>query len=188
VDGVISLFDFGLDGPPSGRWETVDGTVHFISGTAGDHLVGLQASFELVWCTGWEEKANEYLVRLLGLPGPLPYVTFDTHYGRSRTSPPPGPSAPAPADRPGAGSAPERVGSSSERHWKLDAIEAHAGGRPLAWVDDGLTEACHDWASVRPAPTLLVPTEPPTGLGSEHVEELAAWATSLAQVHPRRWP
>ena len=39
-------------------------------GHAAEHLQTLRADFELVWCTGWEEKANEYLPQLLGLPAP----------------------------------------------------------------------------------------------------------------------
>jgi hypothetical protein len=171
VDGVISLFDFGLDGPPPGRFETVDGMVHFISGTAGEHLLGLQAQFDLVWCTGWEEKANEYLVGLLGLAQPLPYLTFETHYARWPAGGPASPQPPTAPEPP--------TESAPERHWKLDAIEAHAGERPLAWVDDGLTPACQEWAVARAAPTLLVPTEPATGLGPDHVQALAAWASSL---------
>jgi len=157
VDGVISLFEFGLDNPPPGAFHTVDGIAHFISGTAGDHLLALRADFELAWCSGWEEKANEYLPRLLGLPGPLPFLTFGD---------------PEPPNGNGAGP----VG-----HWKLDAIEAYAGPRPLAWVDDALTDACRRWAARRPAPTLLVATHPSTGLGREHVLELTAWARRLPE-------
>jgi hypothetical protein len=76
VDGVISLF--GFDEPPSGsaaRFELVDGMVHCISLSAGDRLMRLTEHFELVWATGWEEKANDYLPNILGLPE-LPYLTF----------------------------------------------------------------------------------------------------------------
>jgi hypothetical protein len=174
VDGVISLFGFGPDLPTPGRFQTVDGVAHFISGTAGDHLLALGASFELVWCTGWEEKANEYLPHLLGLPGPLPYLTFETHYARS---PGPGsdPASPAPADA----GPPPSAGPGNGRHWKLDAIEAHAGLRPLAWIDDCHTEDCRAWAAARSSQTLLVSTEPTRGLGVDHVRELVAWARSL---------
>ncbi len=55
----------------------VDGIAHFLSATAGEHLRSLDDDFELVWCTGWEEKANEYLPLALGLPAELPVVIFD---------------------------------------------------------------------------------------------------------------
>ncbi len=35
-------------------------------------------------------------------------------------------------------------------HWKLDAIEDHAGpDRALAWIDDAFDESCHRWARRR---------------------------------------
>ena len=85
VDGVISLFGFDPARPPLGRFEMVDGIAHFLSATAGEHLRELSGQFELVWCTGWEEKANEYLPLALGLPGPLPHVIFDACERPART-------------------------------------------------------------------------------------------------------
>jgi hypothetical protein len=147
VDGVISLFGFDPARPPAGRFEFVDGIAHFLSATAGEHLRELAHEFELVWCTGWEEKANEYLPLALGLPGALPHVTFD------------------PCERPG------------DEHWKLAGIDAYAGpSRPLAWIDDAHDERCTAWAGGRQAATLLVATEPPVGLTQAHVAELLMWA------------
>jgi hypothetical protein len=77
VDGVISLF--GFEEPPeraSARFELIDGMVHCISLAAGKRLLRLCEDFELVWATGWEEKANYYLPTLLGVPE-LPHLTFD---------------------------------------------------------------------------------------------------------------
>jgi hypothetical protein len=77
VDGVISLF--GFDQPPSreqARFELVDGMVHCISIAAGERLKRLAGLYDLVWATGWEEKANDYLPNILGLPE-LPHVSFD---------------------------------------------------------------------------------------------------------------
>jgi hypothetical protein len=125
----------------------VDGVAHFMSATAGQHLRELSRDFELVWCTGWEEKANEYLPPVLGLPAPLPYLAFERAVGRA------------------------------DGHWKLAAIEAFAGpSRPLAWIDDAHDERCAAWARARGAPTLLVATEPAVGLTETHVLDLLAWA------------
>lgn len=147
VDGVISLFGFDHASPPAGRFEIVDGIAHFLSASAGAHLRELSAEFDLVWCTGWEEKANEYLPGVLGLPGPLPHLVFERNPGRSNG------------------------------HWKLAAIDLYAGPeRPLAWVDDAHDHRCHAWAEARSAPTLLVGTEPAIGITSEHVDELRIWA------------
>jgi hypothetical protein len=77
VDGVISLFGFEEKPDRSHtKIEMVDGVPHLISLPAGDRLRRLGELFELVWATGWEEKANFYLPNLLGLPE-LPHISFD---------------------------------------------------------------------------------------------------------------
>ena len=76
IDGVLSLFGFASDSRPPGTWLNVDGIVHLISATAAEHLQRLGAAYQVVWCSGWEEKANEHLVAALALGGPLPYLTF----------------------------------------------------------------------------------------------------------------
>jgi hypothetical protein len=77
VDGVISLF--GFEQPPDAseaRYELVDGTMHCISLAAGGRLRRLAEHYELIWATGWEDKANYYLPLILGLPE-LPHLSFD---------------------------------------------------------------------------------------------------------------
>jgi HAD domain in Swiss Army Knife RNA repair proteins len=162
IDGVISLF--GLPGharpihptgdsaarpgsaPPEGGLHSIDGIPHFLSATAAAHLLSLAEDFDLVWASGWEERANEHLPRLLGLPGGLPFLRFERSPGRSHA------------------------------HWKLAAIDAYAGLRPLAWIDDAFNQACHEWAGERASPTLLVSTAPEEGLTAREAELLAAWA------------
>jgi hypothetical protein len=148
IDGVISLFGFDLDVCLDGSWHLVDGIAHFLSSTAPAHLQRLTDWFDPVWCSGWEEKADEHLPALLGVPR-LPHLSFDRNPGRANG------------------------------HWKLTAIDAHAGDRPLAWVDDALDETCDAWASRRPAPTLLMRTDPAVGLTDDGVEELVRWARKL---------
>lgn len=149
VDGVISLFGFAPDKCPAGSWHQIDGIAHLLSVEAAGHLLDLRSDFDLVWCTGWEERADEHLPHLLGLPR-LPWLSFDRNPGRSRA------------------------------HWKLEAIDAHAGPtRPVAWVDDALDGACEEWASAREAaggPTLLVHTEPAKGLTAAERDVLRDWA------------
>jgi HAD domain in Swiss Army Knife RNA repair proteins len=153
VDGVISLFGFDPAQPPAGRFQVVDGIAHFLSATAGEHLRRLSQSFEPVWCTGWEEKANDYLPLALGLPEALPYLSF------------------------------ERTADPAHAHWKLAAIEAYATpSRPLAWIDDAHDATCAAWADARQAPTLLVRTDPAIGLTGEHVAELLNWARVPARL------
>ncbi|MBS1885554.1 MAG: hypothetical protein JSU06_00015 [Actinobacteria bacterium] len=77
VDGVISLFGYDEPPPPSeARFQLVDGMLHCISLRAGERLGRLGEHFDLVWATGWEEKANFYLPEMLGL-AELPYLSFD---------------------------------------------------------------------------------------------------------------
>ena len=150
VDGVISLFGFNPSRPPSGRWQTVDGVAHFLSGTAGAHLRRLWEVYEPAWCTGWEEKADEYLPHALGLERRFPHLSF-------------------------ASAVPTVAG-----HWKLEAIDRYAGeNRALAWIDDAHEERCHAWAAARPGPTLLIGTDPATGLTDAHVSRLLDWASAL---------
>ena len=150
VDGVISLFGFDHASPPAGRYQLVDGITHYLSNTAGEYLRRLSAAFELAWCTGWEEKANDYLPLALGLDGPFPHVVFD------------------PTERP------------THAHWKLGGIDRHVEPtRPLAWIDDAHDERCVSWAASRPAPTLLVTTDPAVGLTEPEVDRLLAWAGTL---------
>jgi hypothetical protein len=134
-----------------GRFQLVDGIAHFLSVTAGESLLALSDEYELVWCTGWEEKANDYLPFALGLPGPLPLIAFDG------------------------------VARPPAAYWKLAGIDAYAGAdRPLAWIDDAHDPRCADWARSRAAPTLLLATDPAVGLTRDHVQQLLAWARAIA--------
>jgi hypothetical protein len=165
IDGVVSLFGFAPHAAPAGSFHSIDGIPHFLSATAAAHLLALGEIFELVWCSGWEERANEYLPALLGLPAELPFLRF----------------APAVRAASGlAGSGAERAGRPpiGRGHWKLDAIDAYAEGRALAWIDDCLDEACDAWAAARTAPTLLVRTQAAVGIDESHVAELIRWAAA----------
>jgi hypothetical protein len=154
VDGVISVFGFSLanDEQLPGPFHWVDGIAHCIPRHVGPRLARLAELYELVWATGWEEKANEYLPHLLELPfEELPTLTFDG----------------------------QAVFGSA--HWKLGAIDEYAGERPAAWIDDNIDEECEAWAAERAAPTLLVRTESPIGLTDVHVGRLMRWAEKLAR-------
>jgi hypothetical protein len=65
---------------------------------------------------------------------------------------------------------------------KVPAIDALAGDRPAAWIDDLLGPAAYDWAAHRSAPTLLLPADPAVGLTRELVDRALAWA---ADQEPR---
>jgi hypothetical protein len=77
VDGVLSVFGHGLDTSPGrGRWLGVDGIPHFLSESAAEPLRRLANRFDCVWCTGWEERADEHLRRHYGLDRPFPHLSF----------------------------------------------------------------------------------------------------------------
>jgi hypothetical protein len=77
VDGVVSLFGFDHTSPPGGFPVSVDGTPHWLAEGAAARLARLDRTFECVWCTGWEERAEEHLPFFLGLPGGWDHVRID---------------------------------------------------------------------------------------------------------------
>ena len=154
VDGVLSLFSSPHEPPPlrpDTHFHYEQGIGHLIALDNCRRLVELQDLYELVWATGWEEKANGDLYRLAGLPAPLPVVRFDRGKGKY----------------------------DHQAHWKLGAIEEHAGSRPMAWIDDAHDDACREWAAARPAPTLLVEVDPRNGLDEIARDQLAGWPPTL---------
>lgn len=151
IDGVISLFGFASDERPAGALHFVEGIPHFLSATSAGHLLALAERFDPVWCSGWEDRADEHLPHLIGAPR-LPHLSFDRNPGRGNA------------------------------HWKLAAIDAHAGDRPAAWVDDAFDARCDAWAAertARGAPTILLRTDPAVGLTDDGVRVLLAWARAL---------
>jgi Swiss Army Knife RNA repair-like protein len=149
IDGVLSLFGMDPARLPRGSFANIEGVPHFLSAEAAEHLLALLDTFDGVWCSGWEEKANEHLPHLLGLPAALPFLSFARSPGRAHA------------------------------HWKLEAIDRYAADRALAWVDDAFNDACHSWAAARPVPTLLVATAPGRGLTARETARLMAWSREL---------
>ncbi|MFG1676987.1 hypothetical protein [Micromonospora sp. NPDC049282] len=68
-----------------------------------------------------------------------------------------------------------------EPELKVPAIDAVAGDRPAAWIDDNHTAAGRRWAATRPVPTLLVPIDPAIGWTRADVDHVLDWAND-----PRR--
>ena len=153
VDGVLSAFGFDAAAPPPGRPALIDGVPHWLPAQSTAALLRLADHFDPVWCTGWEERADEHLPWLLDLPRGWPYVPLKAAQG------------------PGRGVA---------GHWKLDAIDAFAGpDRAVAWIDDALDDECRGWAAARPAATLLVECDPAVGLVKQGEEALLEFAASV---------
>src|SRR4051794_29409241 len=87
VDGVLSLFGFEVASPPAGRLALVDGLPHLLSIETASRLKGLASVYECAWCTGWEERADESLPLLLGLPGGWPHVPLGVEARTGRSVP-----------------------------------------------------------------------------------------------------
>jgi hypothetical protein len=150
VDGVISLFGFDQTEPPEGRLTFVDGLPHWISDAAGARLGRLHATFECVWCTGWEERADEHLPYLLGLPSGWRHLSF--------------PETP--------------VATAHWKLATIEAYTGPE--RAVAWIDDCHDDECKAWAAERPGPTLLIGTNPAVGITDEHVDMLLSWARAAS--------
>jgi hypothetical protein len=87
IDGVISLFGFDQPVEPGragskapGDFHLIDGMLHCIAMDTGPRLNRLAKTYELIWASGWEDRANDHLPGILGVPE-LPFLTFD---GRAR--------------------------------------------------------------------------------------------------------
>ncbi len=154
IDGVISLWGFDSNARPAGAFHNVDGVIHFLSSDAGIHLLALAAG------------ASTSSGAAAGRRRPMSICRTRSPYPAGcRFSPSP------------------RNPGRAHAHWKLAAIDAHAGPRrPLAWIDDAHDAACRAWAAARGAPTLLVTTTPAVGLSAVHVDELNGWAADVARA------
>jgi hypothetical protein len=141
------------DGLPPGEMRESPLGFIYLPDRTGGLVRQLATRFDIVWATGWEHYANTGLLRPLGLREELPVVTF----GKKA-----------------------RSGSSD---WKLKRVNAYAGRRPAAWLDDNLVERHERWAAERSHPTLLVPVDPRAGLTQDHVEQLLRWADRLETAH-----
>jgi hypothetical protein len=90
IDGVISLFGFEQPDTPQGHadpthkppgdYHLVDGMLHCINTQTGPQINRLAQIYEVIWASGWEDKANQYLPQILGVPE-FRHLTFD---GRAR--------------------------------------------------------------------------------------------------------
>jgi hypothetical protein len=78
VDGVVCPYGDELADPAAAGLEQVmiEYLPMWFDGQISDRLQRLGQSFQLVWCTAWEDRAARSLSPRLGLP-PLPVINFD---------------------------------------------------------------------------------------------------------------
>lgn len=60
--------------------------------------------------------------------------------------------------------------------------------RPAVWIDDVVTPEARNWATARPAPTLLLAVDPATGLTRHAVDAALQWAARRARTNPPTHP
>jgi len=107
----------------------------------GSWLDSLDDKFEAVWCTAWEEKANEFIGSTLMLP--------EWDYVRMLS--------------PGGG---PRLNSEFMPTPKLIEVIDYVGDRPFVWVDDRFNTDAHAWVDMRnlEIPSLLIEVDPEVGM------------------------
>jgi len=59
---------------------------------------------------------------------------------------------------------------------KVSAVDAYAGQRIVAWLDDNFGEPARRWARERSAPTMLIDVDPAIGFTHEMVTRLTEWS------------
>lgn len=65
-----------------------------------------------------------------------------------------------------------------EPELKVPAVDAVAGDRPAAWIDDNHTPRGRRWAATRPAPTLLISIDPAIGWTRSDVDRVLDWVSA----------
>ena len=140
---------------PAGRFALIDGITHFLSADRRRAPARARATLRARLGTGWEEKANDYLPHLLGLPGAAALPDFDA-----------------------------QPGGRTRAHWKLDAIDAYAGrrGRSRGSTTRSTTACARGRARARRRRRCSSTTEPAVGMTDEHVARLLAWARRVART------
>lgn len=156
VDGVLNACN---DGPPAEGWQDAKARGFRIrhNPAHGARLLALAAETgaELVWCTTWEELANECIGPLVGLPE-LPWVPMAPGRAGQKFS-----------DRPSVGST------------KARAMRAYAGERPFCWLDDepDVAAGLEGWL----APCVVIEVDERTGLQDKHFDAARSWLLALPE-------
>lgn len=162
VDGVLNQLSKTEEPEPGWRdaYVSMYGSVFRIrhNKSHGEKLLALAADTgaELVWCTTWEDQANEHIAPLVGLPK-LPVVSLspgraEMKFSEYRT--------------------PGQI--------KSRALQAYAatdeGVCGWAWFDDDARAQDIEWSS---AAELLVEIDSRTGLQDKHFEAAREWFGSI---------
>lgn len=135
-----------------------DHHIHYSQDNAR-RLKQLAQRFELAWCTGWQEEANDVIAPLHGLPK-LPVVMATGGYSPIHWK---------------LDWIEEFVGDLG-----VGTIPG-AGRRPYAFIDDDISDWALDYAAFRNrvTPTLWLPIKCSEGLTDDHVQQLEDFADQI---------
>jgi hypothetical protein len=123
-----------------------------VSDSIASMLRTLARTFDLMWASAWEERANRVLAPLLGLPK-LPVIEFSNLYGYQGRS--------------------WKLGAIQASISPLS---------PLAWIDDEIYDDALGWAAFRSrggVPTLALPIDPTRGLRDYDLTSLYLFAEEV---------
>jgi hypothetical protein len=147
-DGVLNVPSLGRPDEAFERVFDAGGFRHRVPAGTSGRIARLEAAFEPVWATTWEEMAPLLLAPHLGFGRGWPVVRFDVGSLKAIT-----------------------WKLAAVKRW----CEANAEGRRLGWIDDDLGPDAEAWAAARGG-TLLVRTYETDGLTDAEVEQLLDWA------------
>lgn len=154
VDGVLA--PFGYDSPLENCTRVnMKNTYVNVPNDHCDRLAQLSEYFDFVWCTTYEEEANNFLCDVLKL-NKLPYIDLCKPLGIRKTPP----------------------GKTWKFPWVRQWIRETDPYMAVAWIDDEIELDIARWAKLRQG-TLLLKPQPNVGLTDEHVTELIEWAKTL---------
>lgn len=163
VDGVFNVINDSQNTKRYDIFMAMDLYKIRLAKVLAGYMEELVEHFIPVWCTTWDEDANEYFAERLRMPY-LPVIPTREARSSELTH--------------------AELDPIANVHWKTPAIVKYIKTRPYAWVDDELGQGDQDYAAMRTAlvaPTLMMKTREREGLLRHHVDKLITWAELIKQ-------
>lgn len=128
-----------------------------------DWIAEVEERFEPVWATMWQGNAWQFGERA-GFGVDWDYIDFDSFKPEVVLG---------------------RMTGNGVGNHKDPGIKEVLGSRPGVWIDDDMTPDQRAWAAKRTAagiPTLFIQPDPAVGMTREHIDQVLAFADSLADA------
>jgi hypothetical protein len=131
-------------------WETGKGLRVWLNPSHGPKL--MDCGYDIVWCTAWEDEANEWIGPHIGLPE-LPAIEWGPH----------------------------ETYLDKKLHWKTHQIATYMQenhpGVPFIWVDDEATKKDEEYLETKlDIPLKVCIIDPKTGLEDKDFDKMTEWA------------